>query len=40
MAHSPLFSLFSRALRSATSTHRHKMPVDELPELRKTRRSR
>ncbi|MGK7926206.1 MAG: FAD-dependent oxidoreductase [Spirulina sp.] len=38
MARSPLFRLFSRALRSAALAKRHKMPVDELPELNRSPR--
>lgn len=33
MSRTPLFSLFSRALRSATLANRHGLPIDELSEL-------
>ncbi|MFG6098917.1 FAD-dependent oxidoreductase [Leptothoe sp. ISB3NOV94-8A] len=38
MARTPLFSLFSRALRSATLAKLYRMPIDELYELQKNQK--
>ena len=40
MARTPLFGLFSRALKSATLANRHGVPIDELYELQKNKKER
>lgn len=40
MARTPLFGLFSRALRSAALANHHGVPIDELPELQRLKRRR
>ncbi|MEM9119319.1 MAG: NAD(P)/FAD-dependent oxidoreductase [Cyanobacteria bacterium P01_F01_bin.56] len=40
MARTPLFGFFARALRSATLANRHGVPIDELPELQRSKQKR